>query len=354
MKRLRAHVSIVLFLFLLPVKTYTCTTFCFQHNGEWIYGRNYDWMTEHCLVMVNKRGVAKTAATQDNPAQWVSQYGSITFNQYGRELPLGGMNEAGLVIEVMWLEQTEYPHPDARKAVLDLQWVQYQLDNAATVDEVIASDKTVRIAIRNATPLHYLVCDRTGTAATIEFLAGKMVVHTQETLPVTALTNNTYGYCLGLFNVFNDDENSEAFDAADYSLKRFVWAGKGVQNWREKTRTNPVDYAFGILDKVSVDQTMWRVVYDVGGGSIYYKTKSNPIQRYIEFNEFDFSCTQPVMIIDMAAGKDNVTDDFVEYSYKANYELLTKSYSETPFTRNISEEAKQWIAKYPETLPCNE
>jgi penicillin V acylase-like amidase (Ntn superfamily) len=28
----------------------------------------------------------------------------VTFNQYGRNFPSGGMNEAGLVIELMWLE----------------------------------------------------------------------------------------------------------------------------------------------------------------------------------------------------------------------------------------------------------
>ncbi|KPJ72829.1 hypothetical protein AMJ52_04980, partial [candidate division TA06 bacterium DG_78] len=122
--------------FLIPDNSHACTTFCFEHKGEWIYGRNYDWTIERCLIVVNKRGAAKTAWTQDNPAQWVSKYGSVTFNQYGREFPLGGMNEAGLVIECMWLEHTEYPHIDARKGLSDLQWIQYQLDNFATVDEV--------------------------------------------------------------------------------------------------------------------------------------------------------------------------------------------------------------------------
>jgi choloylglycine hydrolase len=304
--------------------------------------------------MVNKHGVAKTAATADNPAQWVSKYGSVTFNQYGREFPLGGMNEAGLIIEIMWLEQTEYPHPDARKAVPDLQWVQYQLDNAATVADVIASDKTLRIAIRNAAPIHFLVCDRTGQAAAIEFLEGTMVVHTQETLPATALTNNTYAYCLRLFNIFNGDESGEAFDAADNSLKRFVWAAQGVQNWNPKTSGAPIDYAFGLLDKVSSRITMFRIVYDVGNRRIHYRTKSNPAQRYIDIDAFDYSCTTPVKILDIASGDGNVTTDFVDYSYEANYELISKSYAGTNFLNAISEEVKQQVAKYPETLPCTQ
>ncbi|UCG91405.1 MAG: linear amide C-N hydrolase [candidate division WOR-3 bacterium] len=194
---------------------HTCTTFCFQYNNEWIYGRNYDWYIEHCLIVVNKRGVAKTALTQDNPAQWVSKYGSITFNQYGREFPLGGMNEAGLVIECMWLEQTEYSRPDSRNGLSDLQWIQYQLDNFATVDDVIASDKTVRISVRSAAPLHFLVCDRYGKAATIEFLGGRIAVHTGDDLSPTVLTNNTYEYSKRFFDSFNGDETSTAFVTAD-------------------------------------------------------------------------------------------------------------------------------------------
>jgi len=74
--------------------------------------------------------VEKTALlypeTVGQPAKWVSAYGSVTFNQFGRELPLGRMNEAGLVIEIMWLTQTEYPHSDRRPALRELQWAQYQ------------------------------------------------------------------------------------------------------------------------------------------------------------------------------------------------------------------------------------
>jgi choloylglycine hydrolase len=302
--------------------------------------------------MVNKRGVEKTAATQDNPAQWVSAYGSITFNQYGREFPLGGMNEAGLVIELMWLEGTEYPHPDARYAASELQWIQYQLDNHTTVKEVIDSDQYFRITVRNTVPVHFLVCDRTGRAATVEYLNGKMIVHTQGRLPVSALTNNTYAYCLGFYNTLSGNENSEAFDAADYSLKRFVWAAQGVQHWNPKTNAQPIDYAFGILDKVSVDRTMFRIVYDLGNGRIYYRSKSNPALRYIDFDGFDFACTEPVKIIDITKGEGDVAADFVDYSYEANYGLLSKVYSETPFLQNVSEEAKRWRAKYPETLTC--
>ena len=96
----------------------------------------------------------------------------------------------GLVVELMWLDETIYPKPDERPAIGVLQWIQYQLDNCATIEEVIATDKTVRI-VSKGTPLHYLVADAKGNAATIEFLNGKMVVHKGSELPMAVLTNDT-------------------------------------------------------------------------------------------------------------------------------------------------------------------
>ena len=354
MKSGKYIVILVSVLVFLTSNAIACTTFCFMNKGEWVYGRNYDWYIEHCLIMVNKRGVAKTALTQDNPAQWVSKYGSITFNQYGREFPLGGMNEAGLVIEVMWLEQTEYPQPDSRKGLSTLQWLQYQLDNFSTADEVITTNEAIRIT-QGATPLHFLVCDRTGKAATIEFLEGDMVVHTGSNLPVSALTNSTYASSLRFYEAFDGDETKELYLSADNSLKRFVWAAGGVEQWDSETCGSPVDYAFGVLDKVSINFTMFSIVYHVGEDRIYYRCQSNANIRYIDCDEFGYSCDEPVKILDITVGElGEVTDLFADYTYEANYDLIKKSYSDTEFLRGTSDSLRQMVARYPESLHCSD
>ncbi len=91
-------------------------------------------------MMVNARGMAKRSFGQDasKALAWVAAYGSITFNQFGKGIPHGGMNEKGLVVELMWLNETVYPGADKRAALNELQWIQYQLDNCANIDEVIA------------------------------------------------------------------------------------------------------------------------------------------------------------------------------------------------------------------------
>jgi len=161
-------------LFLFVKVSFACTTFCINKNGQIVFGRNYDWVTGAGIVNTNQRGLFKTSMSTDDggTASWISVYGSITFNQYGKEFPTGGMNEKGLVVELMWLDGTVYPAPGPRPSVGVLQWIQYQLDNAATTAEVIANETKIRINTK-ASPLHYLVADATGNVATIEFLDGK-------------------------------------------------------------------------------------------------------------------------------------------------------------------------------------
>jgi choloylglycine hydrolase len=335
---------------------YPCTTFCFRNKGDWIFGRNYDWDVEYALIMVNKHQVSKTALVQPGikAAAWVSKYGSVTINQYGRELPLGGMNEAGLVIEVMGLSNTQYPKPDDRAVVRDLQWVQYQLDTATTVAEVIASDQKIRIDNSKSQPLHFLVCDRKGQAAAIEFLDGKMRAYTGKTLPQSALANSTYDDSNTLYGLCQGNPEKPAFAKADNSLQRFILASKGVKTWdQDKKKEKPVDYAYQILEKVSVSRTLFRVVYDVKAGIIYFRTKSTPQIRSIEMKKFDFNCSSPVKILDILADlKGDVTGQFQDYSTEANLNLIKKSFQATEFLKNTPPERLSILASYPESLTC--
>ncbi len=194
-KRLYAISLTLIGIVLFASPGHACSTFCLLHGDQPLFGRNYDWSVDDGLVMINKRQIAKRALgrrNNDNPAQWVSKYGSVTFNQYGRELPTEGRNEAGLVIANLWLSATEHAAPDDRPSINMLQWIQYQLDTASTIAEVIASDAHLRVQPSRSAKIHYFVCDRTGACVSIEFLEGKLVAHTQDDMTVKALTNDTY------------------------------------------------------------------------------------------------------------------------------------------------------------------
>ena len=354
-------ILIVVLCFAAPV--YSCSAFCQGDSTYMIAAKNYDYYFGSGLIIVNKRGMAKTAFTEDKPASWVSRYGSITFNQYGRELPNGGMNEAGLVVEVLWLNNTSYPSPDKRPSVTALQWIQYQLDNNATVDQVIASDAIIRISDIGSVQVHYFVCDSTGKTAVIEFLDGKMVCHTGDSCPVKGITNNTYedsykyvkrfaGYG-GDEPIGSRDTTSEVFSRAA-SLDRFLHLADRADNYKASPDSDPIDYAFQTLRLVkSGDRTMWNIVYDIKNKAIYYQSNISPLRKKIDFNAFDFTCATPVMVLDInRGGQGDITASFKEYTDAANYDIVRTAISKTAFLKGTNDDFIQALAAYPSRLKC--
>lgn len=297
--------------------TDACTTFCTRG----LFGRSYDFEIGYGMVMVNKRGVHKTSQTP-RPATWTSRFGNVTFNQYGRDSATGGMNEKGLVVELMWLDGTRYPASDARGEVGTLEWIQYQLDTASSVAEVIASDGKVRIAA-NSAPLHYLIADASGNSAAIEFLGGKMVVHRG----ANVLANDPYKESLALAKRGAGD--------------RFARASGGLST------ATTVSGAFALLDNVRQPHTQWQVVYDIRNRGIHWRTAANRKPRSLKLSAFDFSCATPVQVSDIDA------DRFGNYTRDQNAALVRRSIRGTSFLRNTTDAEIEEAARWPERSACS-
>ena len=328
-----------------------CTTFCLKSKDEMLFGRNYDWQIGDGLVFVNKRNVRKVATTaaDSNPAKWVSKYGSVTFNQYGRENPMGGMNEAGLVIEVMWLDEAQYPAADARPAIDTLEWIQRNLDTAATVEEVLKNAENVRI--KSDVKIHYLINDKNGNSATVEFLNGQMIAHTGDRLPFSALANDTYDKSVNYLKTTQPEK-----DKTSSSFDRFTRAAEKTKEFaaEPKSEKQAVDYAFSVLSDVAQKgYTQWSIVYDQKRGVIYFRTKDSPTIKSIDAKSFDYSCATAVKIFDINA-KDagDVTAKFTDYTQAANRDLLGRSFAKTDFLKNVPSVIIDGLAAYPENFAC--
>ncbi|MBP6398063.1 MAG: linear amide C-N hydrolase, partial [Saprospiraceae bacterium] len=91
-------------------KTQACSAIVLKDQQQIFLAKNFDWTFRQGVMLKNLRGVNKTAyyTHQGSQANWISKYGSITFNQNGKEMPYGGMNEKGLAIEMLWLDLTKY------------------------------------------------------------------------------------------------------------------------------------------------------------------------------------------------------------------------------------------------------
>jgi penicillin V acylase-like amidase (Ntn superfamily) len=336
-----------------------CSTFCLSNAGRPVVGQNYDWGVEDGFAIVNQRDVSKVAAVMDVPATWKVRYGSVTLNQYGREFPTGGMNEAGLVVATMWLDASEHPATDSRPAVTSLQWIQYQLDNAATVEEVIASDERIRISRAHAVPLHYFVADANGSCAVIEFIDGKAVCHSGPGLPVCALTNSRYEESLAHLGRCAGFGGSAAVAPDSSSLGRFAWAAIRLRLFEPREPGAAVANAFETLAEVAQRSegltTRWSIVYDIAARRINFRTHARAEIRTIELDKLDYTCGGPTQALNLAAPvSGDATDAFAEYTKEMNRRLIGDAYSQTSFLRDVPPVLLDVLANYPETLTCDE
>lgn len=343
---------VVLAVLTLAPAIRACTSFVMADDGHFVLGKNYDWHMDHGLIVVNKRGIAKNALMldpTDRPSQWVSKYGSVTFNQFGREIPNGGINEAGLVLEVMMLPGTTYPGRDRRPALM--AWVQYQLDNCATIEDVIASDEAVRVSKLSPMPLHFLACDRKGNVATFEWLDGKFVVHRGQKLPVPVLTNDTYAQSLDYLKQYAGHGGPKDLPHGSWgSLDRFVCATDRVMNYPATAGQDMIQYAFDTLTSVRQgDSTKWTIVYDLKTMELHYRTVSCNEIRTIRVAECDFDPHTPVKVISINTPHAGLLNPyFFDYDTDLNRWMINYSVKNTPELAFIPAQMLEMLALYPE------
>jgi penicillin V acylase-like amidase (Ntn superfamily) len=296
-----------------PSQTPLCTSFALERGGFIIHGENVEHESIHKgQVFINPRDMQKWGldeSTDGRIARWRSAYGSVTFNLVGYQYASGGMNEAGLTISGMSLKGSQVPEPDERPPLDEPLWVQYLLDNFSTVQQVIASEKQVRLTDTNS---HFLVCDRTGVCATIEFLGGRMVVNTGDDLPLKVLTNTVYQDALQALR--------RGF-LGDGSLRCFSIAAARVNDFNSQDDVDPIGYAFETLARVTAPEVrtppaQWSMVFDAQGFKLYFRTKNNPQIRTLEFSKLDFTCRDNVLMMDIHTGKaGDVSASFEPYAH---------------------------------------
>ena len=265
-----------------------CTSFCLETPDGTIFATNLDFITGKGLVFVNQRGIAKEGwqrSTTGKTAKWISLYGSVTFNLAGRELAWSGMNEAGLVVSSMELRASVLPEPDERVPFGMAEWAQYVLDTCGSVQEVIALGPLVRVQDVGY-PSHYLIADKDGQCAAIEYLNGEFVCYRGAELPVKAMANAVYAagpaYIeKGVFPPLNPGESVERVAACSYMAERF-----GTEQG-----TSAVEYAMRVLTDTVVaprkwwsdwfgePYTRWNIVYDIVHREVHFRTAASPMIR---------------------------------------------------------------------------
>jgi penicillin V acylase-like amidase (Ntn superfamily) len=334
-----------------------CTAFVMRGGGTYLLAKNLDWAIGDGFVFVNKRGMSKEAFSPGaaSSLRWTSKYGSVTFNQFGREFPLGGMNEAGLVIEELNAGEGCRPS-DSRFTLNEFQWIQYHLDNHRSVKDVLKNDPKLRIS-RLLLSLHYLVADRKGNTAVIECAGGKMTYYSGDDLPVPVLSNNSYEESLRTLRLHRGFGGDRIVSNGPESLERFVRAATLLEEYRLPAQRPLPDHAFTVLKSVEQDDTQWSIVYYLPRRLIFYKTRAHRRLKIISLDSLDFSCKSPVLMqpVDTEASR-NLTRSFAEYSPEQNRSLLNsvfgklKDLGELPSA--TADDLARRMSSYPETCRC--
>ena len=347
MRRFCFFLFILAEFLILPAALRPCTSFVWKRGEILLFGSNYDNSIWQGRLFINQKNVRKQGwepSAAGAVHSWTSRYGSVTFSVAGLQLAWAGMNEAGLVLSTMALSETRNPNPDERPPLRSPLWMQYLLDTCASIDEVIAADKTVRIS---ETQDHYLIADASGRTAVVEFLEGKTVFHSGDMLPIPALANKPYDACVARLGR-GLPSTVDSYDSAA-RMKRVFDFGK---NLLKKTADQAVDDAFAALKNVSSSFTQWSIVFDIPGRTIHFLSSRNPNRRWIELRTLDFTCGKSLRWLDVHADmKGDISRGFAEYDPEASAAFTLRFLKE--FGLQMPESDVRDLLSLFESFTCN-
>lgn len=306
-----------------------CTRFVYHGAaGDVITARSMDWKVDvQTNLWIFPKGMARTGETGANTVRWTSKYGSVIASGY-EVSTTDGMNEAGLVANVLWLVESQYPVFKSDKPGLSIAaWAQYVLDNFATVEEAVSALRKEPFTIvsdnvpgeERLTTLHLAISDSSGDSAIIEYIGGKQVIHHDRKYQV--MTNSpTFDEQLALAEYWKQIGGTVMLPGTNRSSDRFARASFYV-NAIPKSEDPVVALAsvfsvirnvsvpFGITtpDQPNISSTRWRTVADHKRKLYFFESALTPNTFWVDLNDIDFSAkTGTVKTLDLGANQTNV------------------------------------------------
>ena len=227
-----------------------------------LFGRNFDWRYSPALLLFTDRPAAGGYASVS-----MVDIAYLGFDDRSVDLttlplaerrglleapswPFDGMNEAGVAVGMAAVPSADERHEPGKLTIDSLEVMRAILDRAGSVDEAVAILGQYNIDWEGGPPLHYLVADRGGRAALVEFYGGEIVVRPNAG-PWHAATNFTRSVVAG-----DAAGQCRRYD----TLVRRLTAAAGALMGRD---------ALGLLQTVAqTDSTQWSVVYGLSTGTV--------------------------------------------------------------------------------------
>jgi len=306
-----------------------CTRFVyFGGDNQIITARSMDWKTDvGTNLWVFPRGMKRTGEAGPNSVRWTSKYGSVIASGYDISTT-DGMNEAGLVANVLWLAESSYPKYDGKAPGLTLAaWAQYVLDNFATVKEAVDTlGKQPFIVVTDSVPgeerlatLHLTISDATGDSAIVEYIDGKQIIHHSREYQVATnspvydqqLALNAYWQQIGgTVMLPGTNRASDRFARASFYANAIPKTGDAVQTIASAfsvIRNASVPFGITTPDQPNISSTRWRTVSDQKRKLYFFESALTPNIFWVDLNKLDLSeKTGKVMKLDLGPNQANI------------------------------------------------
>ncbi len=287
--------------------------------------RSMDWVNDiHTNLWAFPRGLKRDGAAGPKSIQWTATYGSVVAAGFDAA-SADGMNEKGLVANLLYLTESEYVKPtkdDARKPLSIAAWVQFVLDNYATVNEAVEALQSEKFyVVPMQTPdgkpgtMHLAISDASGDSAIFEYVGGKLQIHHGRQYQV--MTNSpVYDKQLALNDYWEQIGGATMLPGTNRAADRFVRASfyiKAIPQTSEMR--DALASAFGVIRNVSVplgintpgqpniSSTLWRTVSDHKNKRYYFESTRSPNVFWVDLADMDFAAGKPTRKLTLTGGE---------------------------------------------------
>lgn len=309
--------------FSLLQNSYSCTRVLDNTDSLGpVVGRNEDWFQDMFTdFVIFPRGVVHRENVKGEALSWTSKYGSLVSTVY--DLPLGdGLNEKGLSAHILALNSDYGARDESRPGVLISEWLQFYVDNFATVDEAVAFtkkhdfqlvDNLPEVVPGQKTNIHLAIEDATGDSAIFEYEKGHVTI--SQSRKYLVMTNDPvyhdqvknlkrYTGFGGTLSIPGSSGSSDRFVRASYDVnygapvtssslkvrKMFLTMGHAVQPMHAQARMS----------------TLWTSVTDLKNLRYYFHSNDRLNTIYVDLNQFHFDDPHlQLQKLDLASHSDN-------------------------------------------------
>lgn len=315
----------------------------FGKEGQTVTGRTMDWRSDmQSNLWLYPRGLERTSNTKA-PFTWTSAHGSVITSIYEGGAA-DGMNEKGLVANMLYLVESEYPPEsadDTRPTMSIAAWAQYVLDSYATVAEAVEGMRREPFRIvpvvaptGEAGTVHLSISDASGDSAIFEYIGGKLVIHHDRSYQV--MTNSpTYDKQLPLNEYWKAIGGTVMLPGTNRAADRFARASFYINAAQQSAdpreavaavfsvmRNVSVPRGISTPDQPNISSTLWRTVSDQKNLVYYFESTLSPSLVWVDLKKLDFSKGSGARKVQLDGNPDLAGDQTLGFKPAPVFEFL--------------------------------